>query len=79
MVFDVFKDGSLKHVKVVGPADNHAFKEAVTHALLASNPTEPLPAGYPYKKVHFTATFYYNEKLPEPVPSSAPASKTPKP
>ena len=31
------------------------------NALLASNPTEPLPPEYPDDKAFFTVTFYYNE------------------
>ena len=34
---------------------------AAVNALIASNPTQPLPPEYPDDKAFFTVTFYYNE------------------
>ena len=43
---------------------DRSFNTAAVNALLASNPTTPLPPEYPDDKAFFTVTFYYNESPP---------------
>ncbi|MEW6319963.1 MAG: TonB family protein [Acidobacteriota bacterium] len=61
ITFNVHKDGTLTDVTVVKPSSIDSFNIAAANALLASNPTEPLPPEYPADKAFFTVTFFYNE------------------
>ena len=49
---------ALTDVKVIQPSEIESFNTAAVNALLASNPTEPLPPEYPDDKAFFTVTFY---------------------
>jgi len=60
--FNVHKDGRITDVNVVGPSAVDGFNHAAQNAILASNPTAPLPPEYPSDKAFFTVTFYYNEE-----------------
>ena len=60
--FNVHKDGRITDVAVVGPSSVEGFNNASANAILASNPTAPLPPEYPADKAFFTVTFYYNEE-----------------
>jgi TonB family protein len=61
LTFFVHRNGALTDVTVVQPSAIESFNTAARNALLASNPTEPLPPEYPDDKAFFTVTFYYNE------------------
>jgi TonB family protein len=61
LTFHVHRNGALTDVQVVEPSSVESFNTAARNALLASNPTEPLPPDYPEDKAFFTVTFYYNE------------------
>jgi TonB family protein len=61
LTFFVHRSGALTDVQVVQPSSIESFNIAARNALLASNPTEPLPPEYPDDKAFFTVTFYYNE------------------
>ncbi|MEZ5289236.1 MAG: TonB family protein [Vicinamibacterales bacterium] len=61
ITFNVHRDGSLTDVTVISPSSVESFNLAARNALLASNPTEPLPPEYPDDKAFFTVTFFYNE------------------
>ena len=65
ITFNVHKSGALTDVHVIGPSNVDSFNSAAFGALVTSNPTEPLPPGYPSEKCFFTVTFYYNERMPE--------------
>jgi TonB family protein len=60
--FNVHKDGRITDLAIVGPSSVDGFNNASANAILASNPTEPLPPEYPADKAFFTVTFYYNEE-----------------
>lgn len=62
ITFNVHKDGSLTDLTVVGPCPIDAFNNAAFGALVASNPTQPLPPEYPSDRAFFTVTFFYNEQ-----------------
>ncbi len=62
--FNVHKDGRITDVVVVGPSSIEGFNNSSLNAILASNPTEPLPPEYPSDRAFFTVTFYYNEEPP---------------
>ncbi len=64
VTFNVHKDGSITEIDVPGPCPVQAFNRAAQGALIASNPTQPLPAEYPVEHCFFTVTFYYNETPP---------------
>jgi TonB family protein len=64
ITFNVHKNGAITDVTVVRPSEIESFNTAAVNALLASNPTVPLPPEYPDEKAFFTATFYYNEGPP---------------
>ncbi len=64
ITFNVHKDGSLTDVTVIDPCPIEPFNTAAKGALIASNPTQPLPPEYPTEKAFFTVTFYYNEAPP---------------
>jgi TonB family protein len=61
ITFFVHKNGALTNVTVVRPSEIESFNTAAVNALLASNPTTPLPPEYPDDRAFFTVTFYYNE------------------
>ncbi len=61
ITFYVHKSGALTDVTVVKPSEIESFNTAAVNALLASNPTTPLPPEYPDEKAFFTVTFFYNE------------------
>jgi TonB family protein len=61
LTFYVHRSGALTDVRVIEPSAVPSFNTAAMNALLASNPTEPLPPEYPDDKAFFTVTFYYNE------------------
>jgi outer membrane biosynthesis protein TonB len=63
ITFNVYKsDGRITDLNVIGPSPVDAFNNAAYGALVASNPTVPLPPEYPADKAFFTVTFYYNEE-----------------
>ena len=64
ITFNVHRDGRLTDLVVVGPCNVESFNNAAFNALLASNPTYPLPPEYPAPQAFFTVTFYYNEEPP---------------
>jgi TonB family protein len=61
LTFNVHRSGALTDVQVVDPSPIQSFNTAAMNALLASNPTEPLPPEYPDDRAFFTVTFYYND------------------
>jgi TonB family protein len=61
LTFYVHRNGALTDVEIVKPSAIESFNIAARNALLASNPTQPLPPEYPDDKAFFTVTFYYNE------------------
>jgi len=65
ITFFVHRNGALTDVTVIRPSDIDSFNTAAVNALLASNPTTPLPPEYPDDKAFFTVTFYYNESPPQ--------------
>ena len=64
ITFFVHRNGALTDVTVIRPSEIESFNQAAVNALLASNPTTPLPPEYPDDKAFFTVTFYYNESPP---------------
>ena len=64
ITFNVHKTGALTDVSVVGPCPIDAFNNAAFGALMATNPTSPIPSAYPDEKAFFTVTFFYNEVPP---------------
>jgi TonB family protein len=64
ITFNVHKTGALTDVTVVGPCPIDAFNNAAYGALMATNPTSPIPAAYPDERAFFTVTFFYNETPP---------------
>ena len=64
ITFNVHKNGAITNLDVVGPCPIEAFNQAAFGALVASNPTQPLPPEYPADKAFFTVTFFYNEPPP---------------
>jgi len=64
ITFNVHKTGALTDVSVVGPCPIDAFNNAAFGALMATNPTSPIPSAYPDEKAFFTVTFFYNETPP---------------
>jgi TonB family protein len=61
LTFYVHRNGALTDVQIIEPSSVQSFNIAARNALLASNPTEPLPPEYPDDRAFFTVTFYYNE------------------
>ena len=59
--FNVHKDGSITDVNIVRPSEVDSFNRSAYNAILASNPTQPLPPDYPADKAFFTVTFFFNE------------------
>ena len=64
LTFNVHKNGALTDVTVLEPSIYSSFNSTARNALLASNPTQPLPQEYPVNTAFFTVTFYYNEPIP---------------
>jgi TonB family protein len=64
ITFNVHKDGSVTDGTVTGPSPVEDFNRAARGAIAVSNPTLPLPAGYPDEQAFFTVTFFYNESPP---------------
>src|SRR4051812_13713521 len=62
ITFNVWKDGRITDLSVVGPSTINAFNTAAFGALASSNPTAALPPEYPSEKAFFTVTFFYNEE-----------------
>jgi TonB family protein len=61
VTFNVHKDGRITDVAVIKPSTVEAFTISARNAILASNPTVPLPPEYPDEKAFFTVTFFFNE------------------
>ena len=61
VTFNVHKDGRITDVSVAKPSPVDAFTLSARNAILASNPTVPLPPEYPDAKAFFTVTFFFNE------------------
>ena len=61
VTFNVHKDGRITDVSVAKPSAVDAFTISARNAILASNPTVPLPPEYPDEKAFFTVTFFFNE------------------
>jgi TonB family protein len=61
LTFYVHRNGALTDVQIIQSSSVESFNIAARNALLASNPTEPLPPEYPEDRAFFTVTFYYNE------------------
>ena len=61
ITFYVHRNGMISDVTVIRPSEIESFNTSAVNALLASNPTEPLPPEYPADKAFFTVTFYYND------------------
>lgn len=64
ITFNVHRNGQLTDVTVLRPSEIESFNTSAVNALLASNPTTPLPPEYPDDKAFFTVTFFYNENPP---------------
>ena len=64
VTFNVYKNGALTDVTVIQPSTIDSFNLSARNALLASDPTLPLPSEYPDDKVFITIAFYYNERPP---------------
>ena len=62
VTFFVHKDGRITDVTVAKPSPVDAFTLSARNAILASNPTVPLPPEYPDDKAFFTVTFFFNEQ-----------------
>jgi TonB family protein len=61
VTFYVGKDGRITELKVLRPSSVEAFNHSAYGALVASNPTTPLPTEYPDDRAFFTVTFFFNE------------------
>ncbi|HSC27056.1 MAG TPA: TonB family protein [Vicinamibacterales bacterium] len=61
ITFYVHKDGRITDVAVLKPSSVDGFTRSAQNAILASNPTVPLPPEYPEDRAFFTVTFYFNE------------------
>ncbi|HEY3885312.1 MAG TPA: TonB family protein [Vicinamibacterales bacterium] len=62
--FWIHKGGQIEGVQILQPSSISAFTQAAYNAIIASNPTIPLPAEYPDEKGQMTVIFYYNETPP---------------
>ncbi len=71
LTFHVHKSGALTDVIVIRPSAVDAFNAATFGALVAANPTPPLPPEYPDENAAFTVTFSYNEPLADTAPAQA--------
>jgi len=61
VTFYVAKDGQIAELRILRPSDVDAFNFSAKGALVASNPTYPLPPEYPDDRAFFTVTFFFNE------------------
>ena len=61
VTFNVHKDGRITDVTVAKPSPVDAFTLSARNAILATNPTLPLPPEYPDDRAFFTVTFFFNE------------------
>jgi TonB family protein len=61
LTFYVHKDGRITDLSILRPSGLDAFNRSAQNAILASNPTQPLPPEYPDDKAFFTVTFFFNE------------------
>jgi TonB family protein len=61
ITFNVHRNGMITDIEVMKPSHIESFSHAAVNALIASNPTQPLPAEYPSDSAFFTVTFLYNE------------------
>jgi outer membrane biosynthesis protein TonB len=61
ITFNVQRNGAITELAVPGPSAIDGFNAAAYGALVASNPTYPLPPEYPSNQCTFKVTFYYNE------------------
>jgi TonB family protein len=66
VTFFVHKDGRITDVTVTKPSAVDAFTLSARNAILASNPTVPLPPEYPDDRAFFTVTFFFNESPGSP-------------
>ena len=66
VTFNVHKDGRITEVSVAKPSMIDAFTLSARNAILASNPTVPLPPEYPDDRAFFTVTFFFNESPDAP-------------
>lgn len=66
VTFFVHKDGRITDVSVLKPSSVDAFTLSARNAILASNPTVPLPPEYPDDRAFFTVTFFFNESPDAP-------------
>ena len=66
VTFFVHKDGRISDVTVLKPSAIEAFTLSARNAILASNPTVPLPPEYPDDRAFFTVTFFFNESPGSP-------------
>jgi outer membrane biosynthesis protein TonB len=64
ITFNVQKNGAITELGVAVPSNVDGFNAAAYGALVASNPTYPLPPEYPSNQCAFKVTFYYNETPP---------------
>jgi TonB family protein len=64
ITFNVHRNGAITDVAVIRPSAIDSFNTSAVNALLASNPTAPLPPEYPDERAFFTVTFFYNESPP---------------
>jgi TonB family protein len=62
--FVVHKDGRITDLHIVRPSDIASFTQSSYNAIAQSNPTLPLPAGFPDEACPITVTFFYNELPP---------------
>jgi TonB family protein len=63
ITFYVMKDGTIRDLQIVRPSSVGTFNTAALNALKLSNPTLPLPDGYPDDRAFFTVTFHYNDGI----------------
>ena len=64
ITFNVHKDGSVTDATVTERSSIDELNRAALGAIAVSNPTVPLPAGFPDEKTRLTVTFFYNEPPP---------------
>lgn len=65
ITFWIHRDGTISDVRILQPSSIDAFTRAAYNAIIASNPTLPLPKEYPDEKGQMTVIFYYNEMPPD--------------
>ena len=61
ITFNIHRNGAITDIEVKKPSSVESFNISAVNALMASNPTQPLPAEYPSETAFFTVTFLYNE------------------